>query len=91
MGKASLIIKIILCVMCAILIITVFTMQFMVDMSSSSVRTAKDLEKIIAFTIVSAIMLVIVVALGVVLLIQNKKRNDILLKLVEESERAENS
>lgn len=66
-------------------------MQFMVDMSSSSVRTAKDLEKIIAFTIVSAIMLVIVVALGVVLLIQNKKRNDILLKLVEESEQAENS
>lgn len=66
-------------------------MQFMVDMSSSSVRTAKDLEKIIAFTIVSAIMLVVVVALGVVLLIQNKKRNDILLKLVEESEQTENS
>ena len=86
MEKANLIIKIVLCVLCAIMIITVFTIQFVIDISSTGVRTEKDLQKIVAFIIASSVMLVIVVALGIILLVPNKKRNELLIKLVDESE-----
>ena len=68
------------------MIITVFTIQFVIDISFTGVRTEKDLQKIVAFIIASSVMLVIVVALGIILLVQNKKRNELLIKLVDESE-----